>query len=364
MAGLIHPSSLERWQEWQTTRHRARQVKHAVTGALRSRRGPTQLPVLVLHSRAGDETDAARLLIGLDSASPTSRSSLLTALPYLRIGVDVLSPAGVDLPELAGPEWTHERIEPATTADEQRRRLAVVLDKREIGALLTLGQHLEAGRAAHEWALATDTPSAVVQHGALTPYAPPLPPRTTLLAWTDADAEFYRSGRSDVEVRTVGSQLLWQAGKESTEEADVREERPVFLGQMHGAELPRRTTAGIAYSFCRAEGALYRPHPAETDVLSRTAHRLMQRRGVEFQDTSIPLHDVGAPVVGIFSTGVLEAAARGIPSWVTGEKVPAWVHEFWERYDMRRWGGEPTPAPVTGVDEPASLIAQILEGAG
>ena len=33
MAGLIHPSSLERWQEWQSTRNRARQVKHAVTSA-------------------------------------------------------------------------------------------------------------------------------------------------------------------------------------------------------------------------------------------------------------------------------------------------------------------------------------------
>lgn len=362
MAGLIHPSSLERWQEWQSTRHRARQVKHVVTGALRSRRGTHQLPGLVLHSREGE--GSSRLLIGLDSASPTSRSSLLTALPYLLIGVDVLSPAGVDLPELSGPEWTHERIEPATTTDEQRRRLAVVLDKRGIGAVLTLGQHLAAGRAVHQWALATDTASAVVQHRVLTPFAPPLPPRTTLLAWSDADAEFYRSGRADVEVRTVGSQLLWQAGKESAEEVEVAGARPVFLGQMHGAELPRRTTAGIATAFCRAEGALYRPHPSEVDVLSRTAHRVMRRRGVEFQDSSVPLHEVGAPVVGIFSTGVLEAAARGIPSWVTGEKVPTWVRELWDRYDMRRWGGDPTPALTAGADEPSRLIAQILEGAG
>ncbi|MCT1908966.1 MULTISPECIES: hypothetical protein [Brachybacterium] len=362
MAGLIHPSSLERWQEWQSTRNRARQVKHAVTSAVRSRRGTQQLPGLVLHSREGEGD--TRLLIALDSASPTSRASLLTSLPYLRIGVDVLSPAGLDLPELDGDEWTHQRIEPATTEDEQRRRLAVVLDRRGIGAVLTLGQHLAAGRSAHEWALATDTASAVVQHGALTPYAPPLPPRTTLLAWSDADAEFYRSGRDDVEVRTVGSQLLWQAGKESEGEVDVTGQKPVFLGQMHGAELPRRITAGIAMSFCRAEGALYRPHPSEVDVLSRAAHRLMTRRGVEFQDTSIPLHEVRAPVVGIFSTGVLEAAARGIPSWVAGEKVPAWVREFWDRYDMRRWGGEPTPALATGADEPSRLIAQILEGAG
>lgn len=102
MAGLIHPSSLERWQEWQSTRNRARQVKHAVTSAVRSRRGTQQMPGLMLHSREGEGD--TRLLIGLDSASPTSRASLLTSLPYLRIGVDVLSPAGLDLPELAGDE--------------------------------------------------------------------------------------------------------------------------------------------------------------------------------------------------------------------------------------------------------------------
>ena len=84
MAGLIHPSSLERWQEWQSTRNRARQVKHAVTSAVRSRRGTNQMPGLVLHSREGEGD--TRLLIGLDSASPTSRASLLTSLPYLRIG--------------------------------------------------------------------------------------------------------------------------------------------------------------------------------------------------------------------------------------------------------------------------------------
>jgi hypothetical protein len=39
------------------------------------------------------------------------------------------------------------------------------------------------------------------------------------------------------------------------------------------------------------------------------------------------------------------------------------VHEFWDRYEMGRWGAEPTPAPSLGADEPARLIAQILEGA-
>ena len=350
---LIHPRSLERWQEWQTSRHRARQLKHAVTGAIRSRRGdaPSQ-PSLVLHSRDGAET-GGRILIAVDSASPTSRISLLTALPYLSSAVDVLAPAEVELPELAGGEWTRQIV--ASPRE--------VLDARDISSVLSLGWHLHVGRLAHSWALEHDIPAAVVQHGALTPFAPPLPPRTTLLAWSDADAQFYRSGRDDLEVRTVGSQLLWQAGHDADEPGGEIDEQIVFLGQMHGAELPRRITAGTAYRFCRRENALYRPHPAETDVLSRSAHSLMRRRGIEFQDPSLPLHELRQPVVGVFSTGVLEAAMRGLPAWVEAIQAPAWVHEFWDRYGMRRYGGEPTPAPEIPADEPSRVIAQVLEGA-
>ena len=229
--------------------------------------------------------------------------------------------------------------------------------------MLSIGWHLQVGRLAHAWALEHDIPAAVVQHGALTPFAPPLPPRTTLLAWSDADAQFYRSDRDDLEVRTVGSQLLWQAGHDADELGDEIDEQIVFLGQMHGAELPRRITAGTAYRFCRRESALYRPHPAETDVLSRSAHSLMRRRGIEFQDPALPLHELRQPVVGVFSTGVLEAAMRGLPGWVEATHAPAWVHEFWDRYGMRRYGGEPTPAPEIPADEPSRVIAQVLEGA-
>lgn len=351
---LIHPRSLERWQEWQNSRHRARQIKHTVTGVFRRRgeEAASSAPGFVLHSREGDA--GPRLLIGLDSISPTSRASLLTALPYVRRGVDVLAPAGVDLPELSGSDWTHQNV-----AIPQ-----AVLRGLGIGSVITLGWHLEVGRIVHEWALAEEISGAVVQHGALTPFAPPLPPRITLLAWSDADAEFYRSGRQDIETRAVGSQLLWQAAHESEDTPADLEERPVFLGQMHGAELSRRITAGAATTFCRAENALYRPHPAETDALSRVAHSVMARRGIEFQDSAIPLHELRGPVVGVFSTGVLEAAVRGLPAWVYGPRTPTWVHEFWDRYGMRTWGGDPTPAPVQPADEPSRLIAQILEGAG
>lgn len=130
---------------------------------------------------------------------------------------------------------------------------------------------------------------------------------------------------------------------------------------MHGAELPRRLTAGTAYRFCRMHDALYRPHPAETDALSRAAHRLMRRRGIAFAPTDVPLRELTSPVVAIFSTGVLEAAARGVPAWVHCPDAPGWVHEFWRRYDMRPFGGTPTPPLAAAEGEPAVRIAGIIE---
>lgn len=373
---LIHPRSLERWQEWQGSRHRLRQAKHALTELVRPGRSAAPDPAAepVLHRRTGSDgpptdgntpADTGRLLIGVDSATPSSRASLLTALPYLQRGVDVLAPADVELPELVGEEWSRVSLAEATGRDDVAGGLAALAP----GRVLTLGHHLPVGRAVHDHALAARVPSAVVQHGALTPFAPPLPAGTTLLAWSDADGAFHTAGRGDVEVRTVGSQLLWQAAHEEREGEGDGQAGPgdgpiTFLGQMHGAELPRTTTASLAYRFCRREGAHYRPHPAEVDLVSRQTHRLLERRGITIDPADVPLRELTGPVVGIFSTGVLEAAVRGTPAYVVGGSVPHWVREFWERYGMRRWGGAPTPAPAIGADEPARLIAQVLEGEG
>ena len=74
----------------------------------------------------------------------------------------------------------------------------------------------------------------------------------------------------------------------------------------------------------------------------------------------MPLADLAAPVVSVFSTGVLEAAARGLPAWVDFPDPPAWLREFWDRYDMRPYGGDPTPAPARPDEEPAVAIARLL----
>lgn len=355
--GLIHPESMELWQDWSDSRHRARRLKHAVTGGIariRRRGQGADPPGWQLRSRPAEpDGPAAGTLLVMDSGSPTARASVLTVLPYLRGAVTVLAPAGVSLPELEDPAtgtWSS-----AETTDP-----AAALTAIDLGAVVTIGAHLAGGALAHDLAGDRSLPSYVVQHGALTPYAPPLPAETTLLAWSDADADFWRSGRTDVQARTIGSQLLWQAAHEQPVQVDPAA-RPVFLGQLHGAELPRRLTGGAASEFCRAHGALYRPHPAETDVLSRAQHRWMARRGIEFAPLDVPLTELGVPVVAVFSTGVLESAARGIPSWVYGEHMPAWIHELWHRYGMSPWGADPTPAPSVRAEEPAAALATILE---
>lgn len=345
---LLHPTDLNAWHAWAVSRQRLRTIRHNL------RRGKDQQPPQwTVHHRPG--VGARRVMIAADSTSPSARASLLTVLPHLRSGVDVLAPAGLLSPEFVGPEWEHRQVDQPSDGVGPHT-----------GVMLSGGDYLTAGAAAQHAAVERGVPHLVVQHGALTPFAPPLPPGSTLLAWSEHDADFWRSRRADVQTMSVGSQLLWQAAQEIPGKAEYSAsgtERLVFLGQLHGAELPRRVTGGSATTFCRTHHALYRPHPSEVDVLSRAQHRLWQRRGIEFAPTDIPLKNLPNPVVAVFSTGVLEAAVRGRQSWVYCPHPPAWVEEFWERYGMQQYGGPPTPAPAQPVEEPAQRIAQIVEDA-
>ena len=117
----------------------------------------------------------------------------------------------------------------------------------------------------------------------MTPLAPPLADDVRLLAWSQADADFWWSGRADALSTVVGSQLLWEAARAGTpvgNDGDSTAHPPVFLGQLHGAELPWRQMARTAERFCRETGAVYRPHPSERDRMSRLTHALFQRRGI------------------------------------------------------------------------------------
>lgn len=360
-SGLIYPESLEQWQKWQDSKRRLQRGKAAVTHSLkrgvRKVRGdssapePSQQPRYALATRRGESANL-HTVIGIDSNSPTAIANCVTLLPYLSGSVSVLHPSHLKFADITGPEWTQREL------DDPVHEIADV----QPSAVVSLGHFLGTGAILHRVAREGDFPEYILQHGALTPYAPPLPEHSTLLAWTEADAAFWTYRRPDVETRVVGSQHLWEAAQNPLE-SEV-EERPVFLGQLHGTELPRRISGGSAWHFCAGNNGLYRPHPREEDLLSRTQHALWRKRGMEFADTSIPLRQMPNQVVAVFSTGLLEAAVRGVPSWVYAVNEPQWVREFWDRYGMKRWGSSsPTPLPAMIDSEPATHIARIVEDA-
>jgi len=362
-ARLHHPSSLGQWQAWQARQHPTRRV----VAALRSRRHPQPPPVAALalpepeapHATAG----RPRVLVALDALSPSHRAAVLDPVDHLPPAeVAVLAPTGSPLrePGPAAPLTGDAATRHTGTVAELLRRPELA----DLRLVVVAGHHLPLGAAAHALAAQRGLPTVVVQHGLLTPHAPPLPPGARLLAWTDADAGFWRSGRSDVAVETVGSQLLWRAARSPLRAPDP-DAPPIYLGQLHGAELARASLAYAGYSFCRRHDATYRPHPSERDKISRALHAAWRRAGIRVDDSGRPLGDPPAPVVSVFSTGVLEAAARGLPGYVDHPHPPVWLRDFWERYAMSRWGQRPTPVPDLPATAPAAAVAAyLLEIAG
>ncbi|WP_106818039.1 hypothetical protein [Janibacter massiliensis] len=338
--GLIHPTNLDDWRAWQRGTDPIARLRAVRSG------GPSEAPPTRATLVAA--VDRPRHLVVVESANPSSRAALLAVLDHLP-DAGLLVPTSLD-PALLGAAGTSTEVDLGGGSP----RLA------EVDTVSAAGHYTGLGGAAYDWSRRRGARFVTVQHGLLTPYAPPLAPGTTLLAWSAADADFWRSGRDDVTTHVVGSQLLREA---AARPAEVHpDDRPVFLGQLHGAELSRWGMARTAGGFCRATHAIYRPHPSERDRLSRWQHALWRRRGITVEDPGTPLTSIDRPVVGMFSTGVLEAAARGIPSWVTHVAPPAWLKEFWERYGLSRWGDDPTPAPSLPPVEPAAAIAAHLVG--
>ncbi|QHC60060.1 hypothetical protein [Rathayibacter sp. VKM Ac-2760] len=332
-AGLRHADDLDGWRRWQRGRDPLR--------AVRARLRPSTPEPLVLHLRGAEPS----ILLAVEASTASAVAATAASLAHLgEHPVAVLAPG--DVTALLPGAWTTRPLpDPGPLPTELRGLRAVV----------ATGHYLRVGATALRWAGRTGARFLVVQHGLLTPFAPPLPTGATLLAFSAADADFWRSGRTDVATAVVGSQLLWSAAQRPR--TAVTEERPLFLGQLHGAELPRRIAAATAGRFCRETGADYRPHPAEVDRRSRWQHAAWRRSGIRV----LVGGDLAAqhrPVASVFSTGVLEAAAAGTPAWVTCVDPPAWVREFWGRYGLSRWGeGPPTPAPVVPVVEPAAAVA-------
>lgn len=357
---LKYPLDLDAWQAWQRRQKKLKWAKYKLNSLLASARSRTvaEEPVRGLLYTRGTKP---QVLIVMDSFSPTNRNAILEPLKHLD-AVDVALWVPEDASEYLDGQYASERYsrkdwsEQEISGDELMRLLP------DVRIVLSAAQFLGRGAVAYEFSRAIGAEYWMVQHGLLVPQAPPLPVGATLLAFSEADAEFWASGRRDVTTHAVGSQLLYlaaqkAAGAEAQKQNDLE---PIFLGQMHGAELPRASFAFAAHSFLKKYGGIYRPHPSEKDKLSVLTHKLWEKEGIRIDRSGTPLNEVPNPVVSIFSTGVLEAAIRGIPAWVYHPAPPAWLVEFWDRYGMNRWGSEPTPAPVQPEKEPARRIAELI----
>ena len=357
---LKYPLDLDAWQAWQRRQKKLKWAKYKLNSLLDSARSRTvaEEPVRGLLYTRGAKP---QVLIVMDSFSPTNRNAILEPLKHLG-AVDVALWVPEDASEYLDGQYASERYsrkdwsEQEISGDELMRLLP------DVRIVLSAAQFLGRGAVAYEFSRAIGAEYWMVQHGLLVPQAPPLPVGCTLLAFSEADAEFWASGRRDVTTHAVGSQLLYlaaqkAAGAEAQKQNDLE---PIFLGQMHGAELPRASFAYASHSFLKKFGGTYRPHPSEKDKLSVLTHKLWEKEGIRIDRSGTPLNEVPNPVVSIFSTGVLEAAIRGIPAWVYHPAPPAWLVEFWDRYGMNQWGQEPTPAPVQPKKEPAQRIAELM----
>ena len=344
--GLKFSEDLAAWQKWAEKQNLARYLAHRLRRKTEDR--PRQFAVL----RRG--SDAPKVLVALEATSPTQIAALLEPAKHLEeLGVPVAVVTLVEhraFLEARGYQIVEEISDSESMPDSLK----------EVKQVIAAGHYLPVGSWVFVLAQRQGWTFNVVQHGLNTPFAPPLPANSRLFAFSPADAEFWISGRSDIQAEVVGAQIFFEALQKPPVDDSKIAETPIFLGQMHGAELSRASFARASYKFCQNHGAIYRPHPSEKDKLSTMTHKLWAKWGVTIDSSKTPLNELNNPVVSVFSTGVLEAAIRGIPAWVYHPNPPEWLLEFWNRYGLSQWGSEPTAPPVAPETEPAQKIARII----
>lgn len=332
--GLTFPSDFGAWERWERRRHAVRHLKAWV----RHRVPPQRTLPLVLTAASDSPTAVA----ALDVLRGTSIDALVA--PILRLGDGGAVVTRGPIPGGIVPDtWVSCELNGALPSS--------------VRSVLSAGSYRSVSLPLREWTLHSRVSFYVAQHGLITPFAPPLPTHSKLLAWNEEEGKYWRSGRRDVDVTVVGSQLLWKARQRPV--STVIEGPVVWLGQMHGTELPRSSMARAAESFCLQHGGIYRPHPAEQGLAIRARHAYWARRGMKFETSARPLPELARPIAAVFSSGLVEGAAQGLPSWGYHPRPPRWVEELWERNSIGRWGGAPTIAPIQH-SEPAARIEQIL----
>ena len=291
--GLNHPGDLAAWQRWQ---------RAAAPGSRRS-----------AQAGAPEPPPPGRADLGA-SGHPRCwwRPRLVRPSNHDRAGVDRWRTSSPLRTLAARPHRDRCPVGRAGAADAHARgRASRRTAARSSAAVLSAGHYTAARRGgATPWPRSAAPPSWSSQHGALTPFAPPLPravpcspgARRTRLLGVRAQRRHHH---------VVGSAAAVAGGRDGPRRArSTRPRAPTYLGQLHGAETrPPRPGRGRPRLLPRT-GATYRPHPTERDRASPPAARGLGAQGIR----STQRHPAGrarTPVVSVFSTGVLEAAARG-----------------------------------------------------
>lgn len=248
---LKYPLDLDAWQAWQRRQKKLKWAKYKLNTLLDSARSQTgrEEPVRGLLYTRGTKP---QVLIVMDSFSPTNRNAILEPLKHLD-AVDVALWVPEDASEYLDGQYASERYSRKDWSEQEISGDELISLLPDVRIVLSAAQFLGRGAVAYEFSRAIGAEYWMVQHGLLVPQAPPLPVGCTLLAFSEADAEFWASGRRDVTTHAVGSQLLYLAAQKAAgaEAQKPNDLEPIFLGQMHGAELPRASFAYASHSFLK-----------------------------------------------------------------------------------------------------------------
>ncbi len=342
--GLAFPTDLAAWTRWQNSRRRLSRF----AGRLRAPGGRARSS-LPLFATGPDDAD---VIVAFDTVNPSTVRTFHDV-------VDRLQGAGATVTVVDSGDT---RLRHSVTGEAR----VVTAEDVSAGAVIGIGHYAATGSALWRLSRRRNSRFFVLQHGLLTPFAPPLPHGARLLAWSSDDAAFWTADRSDAHATAVGSHMLSSARAESTASSAAPDtDRPLFLGQMHGAELSWSVKIRSALEFCRDTGALYRPHPSETSQLSHAAHSALRVAGVEIDTSPSPLSEWNGPVVGMFSTGLLEAAVAGQRTFGYAAPAPQWVEEFWTRYQIGRWPDSPTRLDESlAPRDPDAVVRMIVDEVG
>ena len=167
--GLRHPADIVAWRRWHEARH---PVRHVVRSARARVRPPAESLVDVLEP-GGD----ADLLVAVEAPHASVRQAVVAPLVHLEAPrTAIVAPVGWQPPAVFAAH--HRRTVPLSSVARSLRPAAV----------LAAGHYTVIGEAAFLLAEQHGARFFVSQHGALTPFAPPLPRAAHLLVWSDADA--------------------------------------------------------------------------------------------------------------------------------------------------------------------------------